>query len=50
VAERLAQYYGSVETLATIDAPTGPRSSRRYCIFKLSGARATIVPLTAAPR
>jgi hypothetical protein len=49
VPELLGQYYSSVETLAPIDAPTGPRSSRRYCIFKLSGARGTIGPLTAAP-
>jgi hypothetical protein len=49
VTERFAQYYSSVETLAPIDAPTGPRSSRRYCIFKLSGARGTVVPLTATP-
>jgi hypothetical protein len=47
--ERLAQYYSSVETLGPIDAPTGPHSSRRYCVFKLSGARGPIATLTAAP-
>jgi hypothetical protein len=47
--EPLAQYYSSVETLPPIDATTGPHSSRRYCLFKLSGARSGIAPLTAAP-
>jgi hypothetical protein len=47
--EDLAQYYSSVEMLGPIDAPTGPHSSRRYCVFKLSGARGPIAPLTAAP-
>jgi len=48
VPERLARYYSSVETLGLIEAPTGPHSSRRYCVFKLSGARGTIAPLTEA--
>ena len=49
VPERLAQYYSNIEILTTIDVPTGPRSSRHYCVFKLSSARIAIAPVTAAP-
>ena len=47
--ERLAQYYSSIDMLMPIDVPTGPHSSRPYFLFKLSGARGTSVPVTAAP-
>ena len=48
--ERLAEYYSTVETLAPIDAPTGPHSARKFFAFKLSGARRHIAPLTAVAR
>jgi membrane-associated phospholipid phosphatase len=48
--ERLVEYYSTVETLAPIDAPTGPHSARRFFAFKLSGARRGIAPLTAVAR
>lgn len=47
--QELAQYHLPVETLAPIDARTGPRSSRHYCVFKLGGAGNTSEPLTTAP-
>ena len=48
--ESLAQDYLEVETLAPIDAPTGPRSSRHYCVFKLAGERDPSPPVTIAPQ
>jgi membrane-associated phospholipid phosphatase len=44
-----AHYHLNVETLAPIDAPTGPRSSRHYCVFKLTGEGNTPESLTTAP-
>ena len=46
----VAEYYSTVETLPPIEAPTGPHSVRRLCVFKLSGARRGPVPLKATPR
>ena len=48
--ERLAEFYSTVETLAPIDAATGPHSARRFFAFKLSGVRRSIAPLTAVTR
>jgi 4-amino-4-deoxy-L-arabinose transferase-like glycosyltransferase len=46
-APRLAQYYGSVEPLGHIYAPTGPHTGRIYFTFKLSGVRGPIGALGA---
>jgi len=43
--QRLAQFYRSVETMPPIDAATGPNSTRRVFVFKLSGVLREIGPL-----
>jgi membrane-associated phospholipid phosphatase len=48
--EGLNKFYSSIETLPPIDAPTGPHSSRRYCVFKLSGARSIDKAVTTTSR
>jgi hypothetical protein len=45
-ATRLARHYRKVEPLGTLEARTGPTSSRRYSAFLLSGAQGDIGPLT----
>ncbi len=50
VPERLAEHYAKVETLAPIDAPTGPHSARRLFAFKLSGSHWGAAPLTPVAR
>jgi hypothetical protein len=44
--DRLARYYRSVEPLGQVTARVGPTTSRRYSVFKLSGASAEIGPLS----
>src|SRR5437588_6974667 len=49
VPEPLDQYYSNIEILTPIDVPTGPHSSRHYCVFKFSSVRTATAPVTAAP-
>ena len=44
-AERLAEYYSTVEPLPVIEVASGPHSVRRLFSFKLSGVRRRIEPL-----
>ncbi len=44
--QRLARYYRNVEPLGQVTARVGPTTSRRYSVFKLSGASAEIGPLS----
>ena len=43
VNEKLAHFYSTVNILGPVDVRTGPRSSRRYCLFKFSEANAATV-------
>jgi hypothetical protein len=43
--QRLSQFYRSVEAMPPIDAATGPHSTRRVFVFKLSGILREIAPL-----
>ena len=43
VEGKLGQFYAAVNPLEPIDVPTGPHSSRRYCLVKFSGVRAATV-------
>ncbi len=41
----LTDYYARVERVASDDVPTGPHSTRHFCMFKLSGVAREIAPL-----
>jgi hypothetical protein len=42
---RVQRFYRNVTILPDLRVPTGPRSSRNYAVFKLSGRQAPIGPL-----
>jgi len=46
---KFSRSYSTIEKLEPIDVPTGTHSSRHYCLFKLSGARADTAGSTSLP-
>jgi 4-amino-4-deoxy-L-arabinose transferase-like glycosyltransferase len=50
IPQRLGEYYQTVQRLSPIETATGPHSVRKFQVFKLTGARSEIGPLTTVAR